>query len=222
MSQDKIPPLKVRIVWLILYFIPVGLLALTVYGFLQSWYWGLLALYILPPILNRIIFALLKIREGTFPAKSKEFFAWFLSYQFQTIFLRFPFLEEVIRMVPRLYSVWLRLWGSKIGTAVTWSPGVLVLDRGLVEVGDYTLFGYGSRLASHFFVSKPDGEFELVLGVPKIGRRVILGGESGVAPGAIVGDYEMLPATFDLAPFYMWKNGRRQSNKTDSNKTGVP
>ena len=137
--SNKIPPLKIRLVWLLISFLPLVILTIQISFFLIHWSIGLVGLYLVPPLFSTFIIKLFKVRPGRFSAKSKEFFGWYLSNQFQILFMRVPSLEEALRFVPRLYSFWLRLWGSQIGKSVTWSPGVIIVDRPFVSVGDYAI-----------------------------------------------------------------------------------
>ena len=67
-------------------------------------------------------------------------------HQLQVLYSAFP----ALRLVPGLYSAWLRLWGSRVGRAVYWTPQVKITDRGLLKVGDGVVFG-------HRVVSIPKG-----------------------------------------------------------------
>jgi len=175
---------------------------------------SLFVLYLLPPLLCRLILLVF----GPPPRKSKQwskpFFVWWATAQFQVLYLRLPFLEELLRIVPGLYSIWLRLWGAKIGRFVYWSPQVKIMDRPFLEIGDDVMVGYGAAFTSHHVNRSEKGELELVFGIPKVGNRVILGGLSGLAPGAEVAEDEMLPSTMGLAPYYLWQGGRRYARPT--------
>ncbi len=169
----------------------------------------LFTLYLLPPILCRILFFLCGEPVGSFPINSKPALVWFISSQLQIIFLRFSFLEDVLMLIPRMYSLWLRLWGAKVGKVVFWSPKVQILDRPLLSIGDCAVVGYGATLASHLVTAK-EGKIELVVARPVVGAYSILGGFSKLSPGAEVGPGELLPATLDLAPGDIWQGVRRR------------
>ena len=47
---------------------------------------------------------------------------WWGMHQIQVLYIAIPQLEAVLRLVPGLYSQWLRLWGSKVGRRVYWTP----------------------------------------------------------------------------------------------------
>src|SRR5262249_524618 len=77
-------------------------------------------------------------------------------------------------------------WGGRVGSLVYWSPGVEVLDRGLLEVGDRVVFGAGVRLASHVLVPGKDGRARIVIAPIRIGRGALVGAYSVLTPGVEV------------------------------------
>ena len=54
-------------------------------------------LYLAPPLLTRLLFAVCGRPAGRHPVESRPFLVWWLSCQLQTLFLRLPFLEELLR-----------------------------------------------------------------------------------------------------------------------------
>jgi len=205
----------------------LGLLTLNVVplvhalGVLAPWYllaesswavrlcWSLVVLYLIPPLLCRLlllIFGRPPVRSSGFTA---AFFVWWATSQLNVLFIRFPVFEELLKLFPGIYSNWLRIWGARIGRLVYWGPRMQIMDRSFLEVGDDAMIGYGVSLTAHFVSRTKAGDLELILASPQIGARAILGGLSGLAPGAGVAEGEMLPSTMGLAPFYLWKSGRR-------------
>jgi hypothetical protein len=140
-----------------------------------------LALYLLPPLAARLT----RVAPGTYPMH----LGWWWSQQWQTLFNRFPFLEEVLRLLPSVYSLWLRLWGSHIGKLVYWAPGVAIVDRGLVDIGDSVVVGAGVRMGSHYFAND-----ELLIARVTIGAHAVVGAYSTLAPGAVIKENESTPA----------------------------
>ncbi|MFN7686067.1 MAG: acyltransferase [Oligoflexia bacterium] len=171
--------------------------------------WSLAVLYLLPPLLCRgllLVFGRPPVRSSGFTG---PFFVWWATSQLNALFIRFPALEEFLKLVPGVYSNWLRLWGARIGRLVYWGPRLQIMDRSFLEIGDDAMIGYGVGFTAHHVNRQKDGVMELVLASPKVGARAILGGLSGLTPGAEVAEGEMLPSTMGLAPFYFWKSGRR-------------
>ena len=172
---------------------------------------ALAVLYLAPPLVSRLA----PLREGTFSASDGEFLRWWFVNQLQVLFNRLP-LEEIVRIVPGLYSVWLRLWGAKIGTLVYWSPRVLLLDRGLLDIGDRVVLGAGVRLSGHALTRTEKGDLQLIVGTVTIGDEAVVGGWAVIAPGASVAAGESVPATVGIAPHTTWSGGRRRRGGNDA------
>jgi hypothetical protein len=118
-------------------------------------------------------------------------------------------LEETIRMIPGLYSAWLRLWGARVGALTYWSPGVVILDRPLVRVGKRVIFGVGARLNAH--VLAPDGprRMALYLAPIAVGDDALVGGYSLLLPGCEIAAGEVTPPFRTMHAFSRFANGRR-------------
>lgn len=174
-----------------------GLLAV---GWYVSWWLSLALLYLVPPLSGRLLLVVCPRPHVTNAVPSTESYLWWALTQLQVPFMRFPVLEEVLRMVPGCYSGWLRLWGAKVGKYVYWSAKVLVADRPFVDIGERVVFGYGAKVTAHLLTQKRN-QSKLVFGVPVIGDRAIIGSLAIVGPGARVGADETLRATEALAPF---------------------
>jgi hypothetical protein len=172
--------------------------------------WSIAWLYLAPPLGCRLLFFLFGKPPVRTPAFSRPFFVWWATVQLNALFVRFPAFEELLRLFPGFYSSWLRLWGAKVGRLVFWGGRLTLLDRSFVEIGDDVMVGFGVFITPHFVSRLPDGSLELTIAAPKVGDRALLGGGSGLAPGCEVAPGEMLPATLGLAPFYLWKEGRRR------------
>jgi hypothetical protein len=167
------------------------------------------ALYLIPPFFARLMSATCKIPEGSIPVGSRPFFAWWSLLQLQMIFCRVPALEELLRLFPGLYSLWLRLWGARIGRLTFWSPGTVILDRPFLSVGNNVVFGAGVRINPHVLIKNSSGELELLLGTVKIGDRVRIGGYSLLTAGVEIAPDEDPQTLLVLPPFSTWRNGRR-------------
>ena len=183
---------------------------------LAPWVLGLtliLYVYLLPPLLSRLVFFFVGRPERKQPLLSAKGLAWWFSAQTQILFLRFPAFEELLRLVPMCYSFWLRLWGSRIGKNVYWSPGVHIMDRPFLVIGDYAVIGYGAGFSSHYTEPNEQKAADLFFGLVEIGDRATVGGAAGMGAGSRLTAEERLPATFMLAPFYEWSGGRRHARK---------
>jgi hypothetical protein len=166
-------------------------------------------LYLAPPLVARLLLMVAPFGKTVIAVGSRDFFTWWALLSFQVLFCRFPALEEALRIVPTLYSFWLRLWGSRIGRLVYWSAGTQVLDRSFLDIGDDVIFGAGVRLNPHVLVRNASGELELILAPVKIGARAMVGGYSLLTAGTEIMPGECLQALLVSPPFTRWKDGRR-------------
>lgn len=89
----------------------------------------LLVLYLLPPAAARLIQILASVRQGHIRLGSRDFFVWWALINLQVLFSRLPALEEGLRLVPGLYSLWMR-YGVR---------------RSFVSLGGYVIFGAAVR-----------------------------------------------------------------------------
>jgi hypothetical protein len=165
------------------------------------------ALYLLPLVPARLLRESLRRAPPRIPMGSADFLKWWAAFQCQVIFLRFPALEEVLRSVPGLYSLWLRLWGSRVGRLTYWAPRTIILDRGFLDIGDHVVFGAGTRLNPH--VIERGGDPRLLLAPVRIGDGAMIGGYSLLTAGTDIAAGETTRAFFISPPFSKWQNGRR-------------
>ena len=110
-------------------------------------------------------------------------------------------------MIPGVYSLWLRLWGSRIGKLTYWVPQTLILDRGFLDIGDHVVFGAGVRINPH--VMENDSAPVLRLSPVKIGDDCMIGGYSLLTAGTEIAPGEATRAFLISPPFSKWKDGRR-------------
>ena len=159
---------------------------------------GLTTFYLLPLAAYRLHGWWFPLREGGSRLVG-GYSAWYGGHQIQAIYLTLPVLESLLRLVPGLYSAWLRLWGAKVGRGVYWTPQVEIIDRGLLEIGDRVVFGYRSGVVSH--VIRPSkGNLLLYVGKVRIGDRAFIGAGSYLGPGVTVAAGAMVPATTHVFP----------------------
>lgn len=130
----------------------------------------------------------------------KGYSAWYGTHMIQNMHITFPAFERLLRLFPGVFSIWLRLWGSKVGKAVHWTTQLEIADRSLVEVGDNSVFGYNVKLSSH--VIKPSREHGMVVYVKRIviGKNALVGAVTQMAPGSSVEDGALVPALSNVYP----------------------
>ena len=166
-------------------------------------------LYLLPPLLSLPLRRLGTVREGTLAAGSSGFLVWWALFNLQVLFCRLPLLEELLRVVPGLYSLWLRLWGAKIGRLTYWAAGTVILDRSFVTIGNDVVFGAGVRINPHVMTINEAGEKEVILARVTIGDGAVVGGYSLLTAGTEIAAGECVRAYLISPPFSRWEQGRR-------------
>lgn len=171
----------------------------------------LFSFYGFPLLIHKIHNYFYPIEEGISYLGGKEYSPWWGSYQIQSIYLTFGFLESALRLIPGAFSLWLRLWGAKVGKHIYWTPAIEIADRSLIEIGDRVFFGQSCGIFSH--VVKPKKQ-DLMLYVKKvkIGSDVFIGAGSKLTPGVIVQDKTFLPVNSCLYPNTVIDNESEKTN----------
>lgn len=183
----------------------VGAGALTCVGlFVVTGSWGflfaaVLLLYGVPPVAFKIHNRFHPLREGPSHLVGDKYSPWWGGHQIQLLYIAFPALEEVLRLVPGLFSAWLRLWGSNIGKRVYWTPRFQIADRSLLTLGDDVVVGYDTGISPHL-IKRTRKNILLYLKRVEIGDRVFLGAGVRIGPGAVVGDDAVLGGGVILYP----------------------
>ncbi len=167
-------------------------------------------LYLLPPLLGRLLMLAYGKPEGRdIDQHSRAFRVWWLLLQLQMPFNRLPWLEELLRLAPGLYPLWLNLWGARVHPASFWAPGARTLDRPYVETGYGSVIGSDTLISGHL-ARLQDGRFLVDIATVVIGRQAVVGARTSIGPGCLIGPGETLAATTRLAPFNRYVNGKRQ------------
>jgi len=154
---------------------------------------GLLIPYLVPLLMFRIICAIYPMKIGPSFFGEDQFSPWISSFRLQQIYMMFPFLERVLFFVPGLFNLWLRLWGSKIGKNVNFLPGVEVVDRGHLNIGDNVFIGNKCYFSPHV-VQVRKGRFFLYYKPVTIGDNCFLGAFSTFGPGTEVASGSSIPS----------------------------
>jgi len=190
-----------------------ALAAYRSYGLAWAVIAGMSAVYLIPPLAVAAIRPRTLLREAHAGVATPEFFRWWYTSQWQVIFNRFPQLEEALRMVPGLYSAWLRLWGARIGRLVYWSPGLQLYDRPFLDIGDRVVIGANAKLCPHLLARGPSGATEFVLASIHIGADSMIGGSTLLPAGVYVAEREQTPGGRSMAPFSRFENGRHHRTR---------
>jgi len=157
----------------------------------------LAVLYVVPVAAYRVHEWLWPLAEGPSRIDGPGYSPWWGGHQCQVMYTAFPALEAALRLVPGVYSAWLRLWGGRVGRGVYWTPLVELTDRALIDVGDGVVFGHRVACYAHLVKPRSDG---LVLYVQRIriGDGVLLGAGSRLGPGAHIDAGAALPILTDV------------------------
>lgn len=174
-----------------------GLLAVSLVSFaanpgLINFIFILYVLYFYPLTVFRLTNIFYPLRPGKYDLQTSDFNPWWGSHQVQLVYYAMPFLEASLRIIPGAYSFWLRLWGSKIGKKIYWTPNIEIDDRTMLEIGDHTVIGHKFSFHPHVIGPK-DGKLMLLVKKIKIGKKCFLGAGSDLAPGVIIDDGVSIP-----------------------------
>lgn len=145
----------------------------------------LFMLYLMPPLVFRINNFFFPLEEGITFLHEPRYSSWWGGHLIQLVFIGFPTLETFLRLVPGVYSAWLRLWGAKIGKGVYWTPSVQLIDRSLLKVGDGVTFGHEVDLCAHMITRRKDSVRLLAKGIT-IGDGCLIGARAKLGPGVVV------------------------------------
>lgn len=156
-------------------------------------------LYIFPLFIYKIHEYFYPIKEGISYLLGKTYSPWWGSHQIQVIYITFPALEAVLRLIPGAFSFWLRMWGAKVGKNVYWTPQLEIADRGLIEIGDNVVFGNGVGIYSHIIKPKKQ-DLMLFVKKVKIGNNVFLGAWNHMGPGVSIADDTYVPVFTHVYP----------------------
>jgi hypothetical protein len=174
-------------------------------AFILAW------VYLLPPLVCRLTLTIAGLPEGRdLDQQARAYRVWWFLTQWQVLFNRLPALEELLRLVPGLYPLWLNLWGARVSPFAYWGPGARTLDRYLLRVDRGAVIGTGAILSGHLGTHDEQGRFRIDLAAVSVGAGAIVGAGAGLAAGCCVGPSELVPAGRLLQPFSTWAQGRKQ------------
>ncbi|HEB58991.1 MAG TPA: hypothetical protein ENJ01_07210 [Gammaproteobacteria bacterium] len=173
-------------------------------------------LYLFPPLLCRLWITIAGRPEGELGERQAGFLHWWALSQLQVIYARFPVLEELLRLVPGLYNLWLRLWGARVHLTVYWSPGVQVFDRYHLHIGRGVVIGGNARVGAHVIERREDGHFRLLLAPLHIEDGATLGMNAAAGPGVQIAANATVPVGRLLRPGQHWPPARRAPSASNA------
>lgn len=170
----------------------------------------LMWLYLLPPLLCRLAIASWgqPLTDGATP-NQRAFKVWWLLTQLQMPFNRIGLLEELLRLVPGVYSLWLNSWGARASLFTFWARDVLISERYLLTIEPNVVVASQTGIAGHLVSRNKDGQLILVVAPVVVERGATIGIRSGLGPGCRLFTGEVLPAGRILPAFTGWKDGRK-------------
>ena len=157
------------------------------------------SVYGLPVCIYRALHLLHPVLEGPSRLDERSYSPWWGAHQLQLLYIAVPQLEAVLRMIPGCFSLWLRLWGSRIGRDIYWTPRVEIVDRNLMEVGDRAIFGHKVTCYAHA-VRRKNGRIRLFVRKVHIGDDAFVGAYSRLGPGVRIEQGSTVPILTDLYP----------------------
>ena len=161
--------------------------------------------FLLPPLACRLTLLIFgRPRGRALTQAAHAYKIWWFIHQWQLVFNRLPWIEEIFRLVPGLYALWIFLWGGRVSPMVYWAPGSLVIDRPLVIVETGAVIGMGAGLAGHAGTLAADGSYRIDIAASRVGRGAMMGARSGLGPGAELTAGALLPAGRMIRPFMLW------------------
>jgi hypothetical protein len=152
------------------------------------------------------------LKEGVFDIMAKGYSPWWGSHMFQVVYMSCPFLEGILRVIPGAYSFWLRLWGSKVGKNVYWTPNIELDDRSLLDIGNNCIVGHKLHFLPHVITPR-DGKMSLLFKKITIGNNCFLGAGSRLGPGVMMDDDTSIPILTDGQIDQHFKTGNHIKTK---------
>lgn len=184
--------------------------AWNIEGAAEAWSFILIWIYLIPAIVCRITLLFFGYPEGrNIGQETRAYKVWWFLSQWQVVFNRLPWLEELLRLIPGAYALWLNLWGGRISLFAYWGPGSKILDRYLVRVGPGAVIGAGASITGHLGTLNEDGSFAVDIATVTVCEGTIIGAHARIGPGCQISAHEMVPAGRLLPPFTLWQGGRK-------------
>lgn len=149
--------------------------------------------YLLPPLLLRLYSLKYPPRPGRCILNRPVRCDWWIAHQLQLGYAVLPLLESLLRLIPGAYSAWLRLWGSRVGRNVYWTPRVEIIDRHMMNLGDNIVFGHRVVCCSHIINRKKNGDLVLILQPIDIGDDSLIGAGAHIGPGVQIPEKTKVP-----------------------------
>jgi acetyltransferase-like isoleucine patch superfamily enzyme len=126
---------------------------------------------------------------------SPEVTRWLLHYSIENL-LRLPGVMGLVLANPLLRRMHFALAGARIHRRTRLSYECRLLDPYLVAIGEGSKVGAFTRFIGHY-----SDERRFVIGTITVGRNVLIGGDSDIGPGVVIGDGSMVQGKSLVLPF---------------------
>ncbi len=174
-------------------------LSLAALGVFAQWpsLWSaallLFVIYFLPPIVQRVTLRWSTLKQGVTEIDGRKFSPWLATHHIQAFYDALPYLESLLRVFPGFYSMWLRMWGSRVGYGVEWPVRMDVLDRGIIDIGNRVVFSREVQLAAHVRKKTDGGRSRVLVRTVRIGSYAFIGADARIGAGASVPSNASVP-----------------------------
>jgi len=196
--------------------------AFTAAAMLAAWPSGwtvalfLFVIYLVAPVILRVMQIWAPIKHGASAIDGRKFSPWLASHHVQAFYDALPFLEALLRVIPGFYSMWLRIWGSRIGYGVEWAVNMSVFDRSLIDIGNRVVFSRSVELASHVRRKTDTAGSRVLVRPVRIGGYAFLGAGAQLGPGVNVPVNAQVPALAVLHANETFGEGVRHPNPDEA------
>jgi hypothetical protein len=154
----------------------------------------LFIIYALPPMVLRVMFRWAPLKIGVSAIDGRTFNPWLAAHHIQAFYDALPYLESLLRVIPGFYSMWLRMWGSRVGYGVEWPVRMDVLDRNLMDIGNRVVFSREVELSAHVRQKMEGGGSRVLVRPVRVGGHAFVGACARLGPGAVVPHNANVPA----------------------------
>ncbi|MCC6786833.1 MAG: hypothetical protein IT547_03260 [Hyphomonadaceae bacterium] len=153
----------------------------------------LFVIYFVPPMAQRVMLRWAPLKQGICQIDGRAFSPWLASHHIQALYDALPYLESLLRVFPGFYSMWLRMWGSRVGYGVEWPVRMDVLDRSLMDIGNRVVFAREVELVAHVRKKTDAGRSRVLVRNVRIGSYAFIGAGARVGAGASVPSNASVP-----------------------------
>jgi acetyltransferase-like isoleucine patch superfamily enzyme len=159
------------------------------------WTAGLLAavVYVVPPLVMRVMFRWSPLKLGVSTIDDRTFSSWLAAHHIQAFYDALPYLESLLRVIPGFYSMWLRLWGSRVGYGVEWPVRMDVLDRNLMDIGNRVMFSHEVELSAHCRNKMETATSRILVREVHVGSHAFIGTGARLDAGASIPSNASVP-----------------------------